>query len=236
MQVQTAAELSECIDIQRGTIQGDTMSPFLLLVLMQPLLAWLDQGNHGYEFHSAKAVPLPQGPAVRPPELSNPAFADDVVLATQTTHSLQRQIYKLHAWCQWTRMELGIKKCAITGLSFSPRTAQPLNASELQAQMSSISFRGKDSNSPGQSFPFLGPHDAYKYLGVWISTGLDWTTQYNKTITKLNSWGNNVLKLSWAKPEQRLRMITQKLQGSAKYTALSFCFSDGQLSQIENTL
>jgi hypothetical protein len=33
------------IPIQRSTIQGDTLSPYLFLVFLEPLLRWLQQGK-----------------------------------------------------------------------------------------------------------------------------------------------------------------------------------------------
>lgn len=36
------------IPILRGRIQGDTLSPYLLIVFLEPLLRWLNLGHAGY--------------------------------------------------------------------------------------------------------------------------------------------------------------------------------------------
>jgi hypothetical protein len=38
------------ITIQKGTIQGDTLSPYLFLIFLEPLLRWLNQDQQGYTF------------------------------------------------------------------------------------------------------------------------------------------------------------------------------------------
>jgi hypothetical protein len=35
--------------IYRGTLQGDTLSPFLFTIIMEPLLRWLAVGSRGYK-------------------------------------------------------------------------------------------------------------------------------------------------------------------------------------------
>ena len=42
------------IPIQRGSIQGNTLSPYLFLIFLEPLLRWLQKGKNGYTFGTSK--------------------------------------------------------------------------------------------------------------------------------------------------------------------------------------
>ena len=42
------------IPIQRGTIQEDTLSPYLFIIFFEPMLRWLQKREYGYTFEHLK--------------------------------------------------------------------------------------------------------------------------------------------------------------------------------------
>ena len=53
------------VHIQRGTIQGDTLSPYLFIIFLEPLLRWLERDNLGYKLKTSQYI------------LNFAAYADD---------------------------------------------------------------------------------------------------------------------------------------------------------------
>ena len=91
------------IPIQRGTIQGDTLSPYLFIIFLEPLLRWLQQRNIGYTYNTSST------------KLSSATYADNLAVISNNITSFQHQLNKLDKYCEWAGMDLGIPKCAVTG-------------------------------------------------------------------------------------------------------------------------
>ena len=96
-------EQTKLIPIQRGTIQDDTLSPYLFLIFLEPLLRWLQRGNNGYTFGTSKLT------------ISSAAYADDLAPITNNLQTIQTQLHKLDKYSNWAGMNLGVPKCTITG-------------------------------------------------------------------------------------------------------------------------
>jgi hypothetical protein len=91
------------VHIQRGTIQGDTLSPYLFIIFLEPLLRWLERDNLGYKLNTSQYT------------VNSAAYADDLAIITSNIKSIQPQINKIDNFYQWAGLELEISKCAITG-------------------------------------------------------------------------------------------------------------------------
>ena len=68
------------IPIQRGTIQGDTLSPYLFIIFLEPLLHWLQRGKNGYTLGTSKVT------------INMIAYGDDLAIIVNKLTSLQSQL------------------------------------------------------------------------------------------------------------------------------------------------
>jgi hypothetical protein len=80
------------IDINRGILQRDTLSPFLFTLFLEPFLRWLTVGNRGHR-------PGPLATNVYPTEpkatYQGYGFADDLNPATGSSPNMAIQLRKL---------------------------------------------------------------------------------------------------------------------------------------------
>jgi hypothetical protein len=75
------------LSIFRGTLQGDTLSPFLFTIFMEPLLRWLAVGNRGY-----KTTYQPHKSTSTIITYDDHGYADDVSITAGTIQDLKIQL------------------------------------------------------------------------------------------------------------------------------------------------
>eukprot|EP00959_Pyramimonas_sp_CCMP1952_P039103 818662-Pyramimonas_sp.AAC.1 len=77
----------------RGTVQGDTLSPLLFILFVEPLLKWLRKGELHYQFATSEAT---VGPL---------AYADDLAVVTNTVSQMHSQAKKIETFCKWAGLQ-----------------------------------------------------------------------------------------------------------------------------------
>ena len=194
---------TEPIPIQRGTIQGDTLSPYIFIIFLEPLLRWLQRGNNGYTFKTSNT------------KLSSAAYADDLAAISHNLSSLQLQLDKLDKYCEWAGMDLGIPKCAVTGCP---------NKSKLNSLAFKIHLQAANINFRGQPIPTLSQHEPYVYLGINLVPSLQWKTQIHITTTKLIKQCKLLL-TSPATMKQKIQMVNTVIRAGIAYNFYAVPYS-----------
>ena len=184
------------IPIKRGTIQGDTLSHYHFLIFLEPLLRWLQKGNNGYTFGTSKIT------------VSSTAYANDQAATSNKLKSLQNQLNKLDKFCRWSRMDLGVSKCAITGCPYKSKTKP--NTFKTQIQNMNITFRN-------QPIPILHQNEPYTYLGIQLESSLKWNLQTHITTKKVIDQCAQLAKCP-ATVKQKINMVDTVIRAGIAYS------------------
>ncbi len=72
------------LHIYRGTLQGDTLCPFLFTIFMEPLLRWLAIGSRGY-----RPTYQPHKPTSTIITYDDHGYADDVSITAGSLQDLK---------------------------------------------------------------------------------------------------------------------------------------------------
>ena len=202
------------IPIQRGTIQGDTLSPYLFLIFLEPLLRWLQRGNNGYTFGTSKLT------------ISSAAYADDLATLTNNLQSLQTQLNKLDKFCAWAGMDLGVQKCAITGCP---------NKSKLSPEKFKTQIQNHNISYRNQPIPVLHQNEPYIYLGIQLIPTLKWKLQTHITTNKLNHQCKQLTNCP-ATIKQKISMIDTVIRAGIAYSFYAVPYSLPTIKKLDKKI
>jgi hypothetical protein len=202
---------TKLVHIQRGIIQGDTLSPYLFIISLEPLLKWLERGNLGYKLKTSQYI------------LNSAAYADDLAIITNNIKHKQPQINKIDKFCQWVGMELGIPKCAITECSNN----KPMPATTFKAHIQSHNIKYRN-----QSIPVLHQNEPYIYFGMQLIPSLKWKTQQAITMNKLIKQTQLLLN-SPATLKQKLKMVNTVIRPGIAYSFYAVPYSITNITKLD---
>jgi len=121
---------SQKIPVERGTIQGDTLSPFLFLLYMEPPLRWLHVGGRGYRHACIRDQNATDTHLTN--ILSSAAFADDLLCPISTIQNLKIHARKLTLYSDWAALIISGSKTKATGIlhNHPPKNENGLTSSQ----------------------------------------------------------------------------------------------------------
>ena len=90
------------MEVGRGTLQGDPLSPLLFDLMIEPLIRWLKAADKGYNISS------------RGLKLASKWYADDGTLVTNSVDDMISLLAIVNKFSEWSGIHLNVGKCKVT--------------------------------------------------------------------------------------------------------------------------
>ena len=146
------------MQIRRGIFQGDSLSPLLFCMALNPLSRELGRTGYGYRMSTGR------GETVNRRLISHLIYMDDLKLYGRNSDQLDGLLHTVRTFSDDIQMKFGLDKCAV---------AHFVNG-KLSGHNSGVTV-GKT-----ETIKCLGPGQVYKYLGVDESNGIQHSTMREK--------------------------------------------------------
>jgi hypothetical protein len=215
------------IPIDRGTIQGDSLSPFLFVLYMEPLLRWLHAGDRGY-----KPGALTGASESSNSQISSVTYADDLNMLTGGRTGLQNmkhQAHKVDAYTTWGHLIVNNTKTTVTGALHGTQPQRPYDCERLRDQLEG---RIRMQNKP---ITFHHPKDPFRHLGVLLTMDLNYKPQLGATLTQLRE-AARAMKQSRASTAQKMRTLRTSLRPAVAHILNVSPFTPAELRQVDGVL
>eukprot|EP00878_Enallax_costatus_P013234 GHUV01013835.1.p1 GENE.GHUV01013835.1~~GHUV01013835.1.p1 ORF type:complete len:792 (+),score=93.90 GHUV01013835.1:76-2451(+) len=219
---------TQAIELQRGTIQGDSLSPFLFILYIEPLLRWLQADGKGYKL----GVMAGSGMQIQARnQISSITFADDINILTgghTGLIDLKHQTKKLDRYLIWGHLRANNTKTLATGALHGSQPDKPYDQDLLSMQLSAVRLKE-------QPVTFHPPRDPFAHLGVLLTMDLNFAPQLQATLKEVREMTNN-LKVSYASTQQKVRIINTCIRPAITYILTVSPFTASELRLVDNLL
>jgi hypothetical protein len=205
------------VEIGRGTLQGDPLSPLLFDLMVEPLIRWLNAVDKGYDITSCGL------------KLSSKWYADDGTLVTNSVADMISLLSIVQQFSDWSGIQLNVDKCKVTAYIHSLQTISRKNGRDdaLRARLAHITLSGRPIGSLTQDEPLPGG-----YLGTSLTASLSPAAHLHWTKEQLNRIGK-ALKNTPLPPHIKQRLLLYGAHSKITHTHCLMALSPTSIQEVD---
>ena len=224
--IRTPTGLTPPMPFDRGTIQGDSLSPFLFILYLEPLMRWLRVGGNGYKPGTYKLCPPPQPQQTQ--HIPDVTYADDLNLLSGSPTNIAKQALKVTMFSHWGYLVINILKSLLTGAMYHTMPQDPFHEPTLKNILKGVQLQKAE-------VPFHSPKTPLQYLGVTMTMHLDWRAQFDKAKKKLQAAIQN-MKAPHFKTYQKVRTLRGSIRVQLQYPFCLAPYTEAQLQVFDSLM
>jgi hypothetical protein len=206
-QISTPHGLTQPLPIDRGTTQGGSLSPFLFVNYLEPLLRWVKTGGRRYAPGVLNKADKDQTTERR--QVTDVTFVDDLNLLTGQPQGMCVQAAKLTAYAHWACLRINTSKTLLAGIMHGSHERDPVSMNEMRTWLSGVRLAGRQ--------PTLTlPTQLFNCLGVMFTMNLSWGPQFINAHKDLKDALHH-LSTSCGTAGQKIQIINSSIRAKLRY-------------------
>jgi ribonuclease HI/endonuclease/exonuclease/phosphatase family metal-dependent hydrolase len=208
----TARGLSRKVRPTNGVPQGASESPTLFAWFIEPLLREINANYSDFGFT--------MGPDIT---ISVVAYADDVLLISESRAGLQSMLDCVGDYCKWSGMAINCGKTKSATM-------------QVNGKRGSVGLSMQDTiDGPLKELFQLTETESYKYLGTRINSSMNWGEEVRYRLDRLKSQTAKLL-LSHLSTRQIQSTATSYLEAIHRYPGPFDVFSEADSADIDHAV
>jgi hypothetical protein len=200
----------------KGTVQGDTLSPLLFIIYIEPLLRWLKKDQIGYRIKTSNHT---IGPL---------AYADDLAIVTERPEDIPVQARTLEKFCTWAGIKVNVDPVRKNKTVYTSIMRKKVNLQQGQAHPTSLTIQGKH-------IPHMRADESYQYLGIMVNLELKWGEQWKSVINELTRKAPLITGCS-GRPRQKLKLVESVMRSGIRYSMAVIPYTWEQIQGFHDIL
>jgi hypothetical protein len=212
---------TDTLQVSRGTIQGESLSPVLFAIYIEPLLRWLQYGDRGYNRHTSDVAGI---------RVDGLTYADDLGIIAGSLTAIRCQARKVTLYSEWVDLAPNLSKSFVTAIFH--HTQRQHGATSKNGMRFTSSRLTRHVPLYGRHARYQPPTEPFEYLGVFFTMNLDWTHQKQTMIKYCKQQCDNLARSAY-QPHSKLLTLDRLIKRKIAYSFPVVPYTDAELTQID---